>query len=88
MAEVAVGLRVMPTDIDVDLDKLAEKITLALPKYAKLCGKTKKDIAFGLKCLDMVIIIPDASGGSEKIEQIICAIDEVESVEIIGTTLV
>ena len=83
MGEVAAKLRVMPKDVDVDLEKLKEKISSTIPENAKLHGFSIEPIAFGLKALNVVVLVADAEGGTEKVERAIEELEDVESVSVV-----
>ena len=82
MGEVAVRMRVMPESIEIDLDKLSEKIKVAIPSYARLHAIEEMPIAFGLKALIVVVIMGDKAGGTEELESTIRKIAGVESAEV------
>jgi elongation factor 1-beta len=84
MAEknVVVQMKVLPEGIEVDLGKLQEKIKAALPENADMYKVKEEPIAFGLKCLKVTVLIPDAEGGTEPVEQAILAIEDVQRVEV------
>ena len=88
MGEVAVLLRVMPVSRDTNLEKVRNEITSKLAE-AKILLKDvrEKPIAFGLKYLDVLVILPDSPGGSQKVEDIIKKVHGVESVETDSITL-
>jgi len=82
MAEVIVGLKVLPKTVEVDLDKLEEKIKKAIDPE-KI---SREPIAFGLVALHVVKIVPDAGGQIDELENKLKAIEEVGEVEVIGVT--
>jgi translation elongation factor aEF-1 beta len=80
MAEVIVGLKVLPKTVEVDLDKLEEKIKAAIqPEKIE-----REPIAFGLVAFYVVKVVADAGGELEKIESRLKAIEEVGEVEVTG----
>jgi len=82
MAEVIVGLKVMPKTVEVDLDKLEKEIDEAIkPERMR-----REPIAFGLVALLVTKIIPDAGGELEKVENKIKSIPDVGEVEVTGLT--
>ena len=82
MAEVIVGLKVLPKTIEIDLDKLEEKIKKAInPEKID-----REPIAFGLVAFHVVKYVPDSGGEMEKIENKLKAIEEVGEVEVTGIT--
>ena len=83
MANVLVIMKVFPSSLDIDLNKLKEKISLKLPKWYFIRSSGEEPIAFGLKALKLIVEMPeDVEGGTERLEQIIKSLDEVEEVEI------
>ena len=84
MGEVLCTLRVMPTGVDVDLEKIKGEIQgLISPNEI-----SESPVAFGLKALVVKKIIPDDQGGTDVLEDKIRKIEGVESVETIEVTLV
>lgn len=83
MGEVAAKIKIMPSSMDVDLDKLKEDITKVIPQGAKLHGFAEEPIAFGLKALIVVVLVGDIEGGTEKVEEAIGKVEGVESVSVV-----
>ncbi len=79
MATVIATIKVMPTDIDIDLDKLSKDIE-------SLGGKNivKKPIAFGLNSLECVFSVPDGEGGTQNVEDSIAKLSGVGEVQVIA----
>jgi elongation factor 1-beta len=82
MGNVAVSMRIMPESPDVDLEKLKKEIS----KKIKIQDSKIEPIAFGLKALKLMVIIPDASG-TDSLERDIRSIKGVGEVEIDSVTL-
>lgn len=78
MAEVIVTFKIMPKTVEVDLNKLEEKIN-SLIEPEKI---SQEPIAFGLVALNVTKLIPDAGGELEKIESKLRSIPEVGEVEV------
>lgn len=83
MGEVAIIYRIMPDGPEIDLEKLKNQITSKVPEKARLNKIEEKPIAFGLKALEVQIIINDREGGSEELEKALADIEFVQSVETI-----
>lgn len=83
MGDVLSIIRVMPTGTDVDLKKVEAEIQKLRPHAV-----TEKPVAFGIKCLEVAFIRPDAEGGTDALEDKMRAIKGVESVEVTGVTLI
>jgi len=82
MAEVIVTFRIMPKDVDVDLDKLEDKIK-ALVKPERI---RREPIAFGLVALNATKLIPESGGELEMVENKIKSIEGVGGVEVTEVT--
>jgi elongation factor 1-beta len=82
MADVLVQLRVLPEDTTTNLKKLQEKIKKALPTGVRLHKVTEEDVAYGLKCLKVVVIMPDDLGGTDPVENAISSLSDVQRVEV------
>lgn len=86
MGDVAVSLRIMPSGVDADLDYIREETRKIVESKAQLKSIEEKPIAFGLKALEVLFVIPDSAGFSD-IESDIAKIEGVESVEAGDITL-
>ena len=82
MGNVAVELKVMPMSPEVDLEKIKEEIS----KKMKLQDSKIEPLAFGLKQLKILVVIPDGETGD--LEGKIKAIEGVSQVETGSVTLV
>jgi elongation factor 1-beta len=87
LGEVAIIYKVMPESPEIDLEELRTKITNAVPEKARLNKIEEKPIAFGLKALEVQIIVNDREGGAEEIEAALGKIENVQSVETIHVGL-
>ena len=82
MGEVITTYKVMPTGVDVDLEKMEQTI-----KESIAAERIEKEpIAFGLTALIVTKIIPDDGKIMEQAEEKLKAIDGVASVEVTGVT--
>jgi len=84
MGEVAAKIKIMPTGTDVDFNKLKKNLERALPGGAKLRGFGEEAVAFGLKALVATVVVGDAEGGTEKVEEAFSKVAGVESVSVVG----
>jgi elongation factor 1-beta len=78
----------MPTGVDVDMKAMAEGAKLAIPAGAKLRGMQIQDIAYGLKALLLSVVMEDAGGISDKVEEALRGVPNVENVEVLDTSLI
>jgi elongation factor 1-beta len=82
MGNVAVELKIMPESPDVDM----EKIKLEISKKIKLQDSKIEPIAFGLKALKILVIVPDKETGD--LENKLKSIKGISEVETESATLV
>jgi len=84
MGSVAVIARVMPESPDVDLEKLKAALKKKLPGIQDI---REEPIGFGLKALKLAVVVNDAGGETDAIEQSLSEVAGVERAEIIEVTL-
>ncbi|MFA4955966.1 MAG: elongation factor 1-beta [Candidatus Methanoperedens sp.] len=82
MGEVAARIKIMPSGMDVDLNKLKEALTKVVPAGARVHAFSEEPVAFGLKALIAVIKVGDIEGGTEKVEEAFSKVKGVESVSV------
>ncbi|MDH5815556.1 MAG: elongation factor 1-beta [Candidatus Nezhaarchaeota archaeon] len=86
MAKVMVLLRVLPIDIEVDMEGLKDKIQAAIIKLGEgfaLQSYRIEPIAFGLKALRLAIVMPEETeGGTYVLEETIRGVEGVGEVEV------
>ena len=82
MGEVAAKIRVMPSGMEVDLNKLKDALTKVVPAGARIHGFSEEPVAFGLKALMVVVKVGDIEGGTEKVEEEFSKVQGVESVSV------
>ena len=84
MGEVIGLIRVMPGEVinDEQIQKMIDDIKAIVKPPAKVGRIDIKNIAFGLKGLDVTVMVPDDSGGLDPIAEKISNIQNVESAEV------
>jgi elongation factor 1-beta len=82
MGDVAAKIKIMPTDMDVDFNKLREELSKVVPAGAHLHGFSEEPVAFGLKALMVVVKVGDLEGGTEKVEEAFSKVNGVENVSV------
>jgi elongation factor 1-beta len=88
MGQVAVLFRLMPHGVDTDLKAMAQHVAASVPAGVQVRGMQAKDIAYGLRSLLVSAIMDDADGILESTEQALAKVPEVESVEVMESSLV
>ncbi len=82
MGKVMMKIRVMPNDVSVNMDELLERVKDIQIEGVEIRDSSIQPIAFGLKALVILAVMPDAEGIGDKFVEEIQKIDGVESVEI------
>jgi elongation factor 1-beta len=82
MARVVMTLRIMPDDVEVDLDDLLTRIKIVIPEGTDLGATETQPVAFGLKALRMNLSRDESLGGTDDIEDAISAVEGVAQVEV------
>jgi elongation factor 1-beta len=85
MGEVIALIRIMPNGVlnDEELYKIMEEVKKIIKPPAKLGKMDIKDIAFGLRAINVTVLVPDTEGGVDPIAEALSKIDNVESAEVI-----
>ena len=84
MGEVVALIRVMPGEVisDKKLQKMMNDIKNQIKPPVKLGRIEVKNIAFGLKGLNVTISVPDSEGGLDPVVETLSKIENVDSVEV------
>lgn len=80
MGEVVMKLKIMPNDVNTDLEKIKEQIVNTNEVDIRDSGI--QPIAFGLRALTIVAVMPDKEGVNDKFVEDIQKIEGVENVEV------
>ena len=84
MGEVIALIRVMPGEVleDSQLEKMIEDIKAVIKPPAKIGNIQIKPVAFGLKGLNVTVLVPDDAGGVDPIAEEIKKVENVDSAEV------
>ena len=82
MARVIITLKIMPEDVDVDLDDLLVRIKDAVPDGTDVRANEVVPVAFGLKAIRMNVAREESMGGTDDIEEAISQLEGVSQVEV------
>ncbi len=88
MAEVAMTFSVLPEDSDNDVDVLAQNIREILEGKCRVVSISKKELAFGLKSLQLVVIVKDEGGQQDMVEDAVRTIRGIGQIDIEDSSLV
>jgi len=82
VAKVIVKLKVMPESIDIDLNGVKKEIEKIKMEEVEIKGINVTPIAFGLKALSIIALMPDKEGICDKFVDEIKKINGVQTVEV------
>jgi translation elongation factor aEF-1 beta len=85
MGEVVATIKLMPESPEVDLEKMKADIQASIPEGAELHKIDEEPIAFGLVALNVMVIVEDQEGGTEKVEENLAKVSGVNSIEVTDT---
>jgi translation elongation factor aEF-1 beta len=88
MGQVAATFTILPEETTFDMEGLKDRIPSILPEGAKPYNAEVKPFAFGLKMLEIVVIMDDANNVMEALEEKLRSIEGIQSVENTGLTLI
>jgi translation elongation factor aEF-1 beta len=85
MGEVIALIRLMPDGVisDKDMDDITTEVKKVVQKPARLGRVEVKQIAFGLRGLDVTVAVPDVEGGLDPIVKKLGKIKKVDNVEVV-----
>ncbi len=82
-AKLVVILKILPKDININLDELISEIRNKLPEKYELKDYRKEPIAFGLQALLISVVMPEnIEGGTEELEKTIASVSGVGEVSV------
>ncbi len=87
MGNVAVTYRIMPEGVGTNLEGIKREASKAITK-GRVQSVQERAIAFGLKAVEVLVILPDEGGLVETNEEALRAIRGVRSVETVGVDLI
>ena len=85
MGDVALIIKVMPESPEIKRENIIAAIKEKFPRVQDI---REEPIGFGLVALKVALVVPDAEGQTDTIENTLNSIEGVERAEIVETTLV
>jgi len=85
MGEVVALIRMMPDGVltDDEIQKILDEIKNVVKEPVKLGRVEVKNIAFGLKGVDVTVVVPDSEGGLDPVVEVLSDIEKIDNVEVV-----
>ncbi len=86
MGSYVIRLKVLPTDTDVDSQKLLGSISSSLGPERPIRRNNVEPIAYGLYALIIDVVVPEAEGVIDSVEQTVSGAPMVGQYELLGVS--
>ncbi len=87
MADILASIRILPTDITVNLNQLRMEIERSVPDNVKVQKSQEEPIAFGLVALIVHVTMPEKEEGiMTRLEEKLTAVKGVGEIQVVGMT--
>ena len=86
MGQVAIAFEITPDGVEIDLNEIKNGVEASIGDICEIQGTEEKPIAFGLKALQMTVVVEDEEGMMDKLEQAICGVAGVQNANVVSLT--
>ena len=88
MGDVLITYKIMPNGVDADLEGMKSEIIEKVKTIGKIVNFEIQPIAFGLKALILKIVVKDEGGITDKLEDVLSSVKDVQGVVAEEVTLI
>jgi translation elongation factor aEF-1 beta len=85
MGEVIALIRIMPGGVlsDEEMEEMEQGVKQVIKEPVRLGRIEVKNVAFGLKGLDVTVAVPDSEGGIDPVVEVLSGVKNADSVEVV-----